>query len=74
MAKIVMESWREGLKGVSLVKLQIEILGLGLKEAKTNLDNLLDDIQIILEIADENSAKYFLEEADKLGVNCKFMK
>ncbi|MFB9109594.1 hypothetical protein ACFFVK_13485 [Flavobacterium gyeonganense] len=40
MAKIVMESWREGLKGVSLVKLQNEILGLGLKEAKTNLDNL----------------------------------
>ncbi|GGF27339.1 hypothetical protein [Flavobacterium limi] len=74
MAKIVMESWREGLKGVSLVKLQNEILGLGLKEAKTNLDNLLDDIQIILEIADENSAKYFLEEADKLGVNCKFIK
>ncbi len=69
-----MESWREGLKGVSLVKLQNEILGLGLKEAKTNLDNLLDDIQIILEIADENSAKYFLEEADKLGVNCKFIK
>lgn len=74
MAKIVMESWREGLKGVSLVKLQNEILGLGLKEAKTNLDNLLDDIQIILEIADENSSKYFLEEADKLGVNCKFIK
>ncbi|WP_417939045.1 hypothetical protein [Flavobacterium sp. RS13.1] len=74
MAKIVMESWREGLKGVSLVKLQNKILGLGLKEAKTNLDNLLDDIQIILEIADENSAKYFLEEADKLGVNCKFIK
>ncbi|MEL1255603.1 hypothetical protein AAEO57_17560 [Flavobacterium sp. DGU38] len=74
MAKIVLESWRECIKSVSFVKLQKEILGIDLKEGKTNLDNLLDDIQIILEINDENLAKYFLEEADKLGVNCKFIK
>lgn len=74
MAKIVLESWREGLKGVSFVKLQNEILGIGLKEAKTNLDNLLDDIQILLEIDDDDSANYFFNEADKLGVNCKFIK
>ena len=74
MAKIVLESWREGLKGVSFVKLQNEILGIGLKEAKTNLDNLLDDIQILLEIDDDDSANYFFKEADKLGVNCKLIK
>lgn len=74
MPKVVFESWREGLKAVSLVMLQKEMLGIGLKEAKTNLDNLLDDIQIILEIDDENLAKEFLEEADKLGINCKFIK
>ena len=74
MPKVVFESWREGLKAVSLVKLQKEMLGIGLKEGKTNLDNLLDDVQIILEIEDENLAKEFLEEADKIGVNCKFVK
>lgn len=50
------------------------MLGIGLKEAKTNLDILLDDIQIILEIDNENLAKEFLKEAEKLGVNCKFIK
>jgi len=74
MAKIVLESWREGIKGVSFVKLQNELLGISLKEGKANFDNLLDDIQIILEIDEQSSAKYFLEEADKLGVNCKFIK
>ncbi len=74
MPKVIFESWREGLKIVSLVKLQKEMLGIGLKEAKTNLDTLLDDIQIILEIDDENLANEFLKEADKLGVNCKFIK
>lgn len=74
MPKVIFESWREGLKAVSLVKLQKEMLGIGLKEAKTNLDNLLDDIKIILEIDNENLAKEFLKEADKFGVNCKFIK
>nr|WP_315247852.1 hypothetical protein [uncultured Flavobacterium sp.] len=74
MAKIVLDSWREGIKGVSFVKLQKEILGIDLKEGKTNLDNLLEDIQIILEIDNENLTKYFLKEVDKLGVNCKFIK
>ena len=74
MQKVVFESWREGLKAVSLVILQKEMLGIELKEAKTNLDNLLDDVQIILEIDDENLAKEFLEAVDKLGVNCRFVK
>jgi len=74
MAKVVLESWREGIKAVSFVKLQNEILGIGLKESKANFDNLLDDIQITLEIDDENLAQYFLKEADKLGVICRFIK
>ena len=74
MAKVVLESWREGIKGISFVKLQKEILGIGLKESKANFDNLLDDIQITLEIEDEILAQYFLKEADKLGVNCRFIK
>lgn len=71
MAKVILEGWREGLKKVSLTKLQIEKLGMSLKEYKSNVDSLLEDEKIVLEIDDENLAKEFLEEAEKLGANCK---
>jgi hypothetical protein len=73
MPKVIFESWREGLQKVSLTKLQTEMLGKGLKESKTNTDNLLNEIQIIFEIDDENVAKEFFIQADKLGVNCKLI-
>ncbi|MDW8851520.1 hypothetical protein SD960_15550 [Flavobacterium sp. MMLR14_040] len=57
MAKVIMESWREGLQMVSLTKLQYEKLGLSLLESKTNADMLLEDQIIILEIEDENVAQ-----------------
>ena len=34
---------------------------------------LLEDQIIILEIADENVAREFLEEADRFGVNCRLL-
>lgn len=36
MAKIILDSWIEGLEKVSLTKLQIEILGKSLRESKYN--------------------------------------
>lgn len=68
-----MESLREGLQKVSLTKLQYEKLGISLVESKTNTDLLLENHIIILEIEDESVAQYFLEEADKLGVNCRIV-
>jgi hypothetical protein len=73
MAKIMPESWREGLEKISLAKLQMDKLGISLKQSKSNVNSLLDDEKIILEINDENLAKEFLEEAEKLGANCKFL-
>ncbi|SHG70993.1 hypothetical protein [Flavobacterium defluvii] len=73
MAKVIMESWREGIKMVSLTKLQHEKLGLSLLESKTNADMLLEDQIIILEIEDESVALEFLEEADRFGVNCRLL-
>lgn len=73
MAKVIFESWREGLEKVSLTKLQMDKLGLSLKESKSNVDSLLEDEKIILEIDDENLAREFLNEAEKIGVNCKFL-
>ncbi|MFV8324856.1 hypothetical protein [Flavobacterium sp. ZS1P14] len=73
MAKIMLESWREGLEKISLTKLQMDKLGISLKQSKSNVDSLLDDVKVILEIDDENLAKEFLEEAEKIGVNCKLL-
>ena len=73
MTKVIMESWRCGLQKVSLTKLQYEKLGMSLKDSKRNTDMLLDDNVIILEIEDEKTAKEFLEEVEKLGVNCKIL-
>ena len=60
MAKVVMESWREGLMVLSLTKLQYEKLGLSLLQSKTNVDLLLEDEVINLEIEDQNVAREFL--------------
>lgn len=65
-----MESWREGLQKVELSILQMELLGMSLSESKKNVDSLLDDIEIRIEVDDNNLANKFVEEADKLGVNC----
>lgn len=65
-----MKSWREGLRKVSLTKLQTELLNISLSDAHKNTHLLLDNIEIILEIEDDKTAILFQEEADKLGVNC----
>lgn len=73
MAKIILESWREGLEKVSLTKLQINLLGKSLKESKSNVDYLLDDKQVIIEIDSLDLAYEFFKEAEKIGVNCKLL-
>lgn len=71
MAKVVLDSWREGLEKVSLTKLQVSMLGKSLTESKCNVDSLLDDKKVILEIDSLDLANEFLKEAEKIGVNCK---
>ena len=65
MTKVIMESWRYGLQKVSLTKLQYEKPGMSLKDSKNNRDMLLDGNLVVLEIADEETAREFLEEAEK---------
>lgn len=69
----MLESWREGLEKISLTKLQMDKLGISLKQSKSNVDSLLDNVKVILEIDDENLAKEFLKDAEKIGVNCKIL-
>ena len=41
MTKVIMKSWREGMKKVSLSKLQVELLKTTLTIAKQNVDRLV---------------------------------
>lgn len=68
MSVVIMKGWKEGLEKVSLSKLQMELLKLSLKEAKENVDALLDGKEVILDIQDDNIAKKFLYEAKQIGV------
>lgn len=74
MYKVVMLGWREGLQKVSLSKLQMELLNKGLKEAKNNVDSLLEGNEVVIKIENENLAKEFSDKANSLGVNCVIRK
>jgi len=73
MAKVILDSWREGFEKISLTKLQVNMLGKSLTESKSNVDSLLDDKKIIFEIESLDLANEFLKEADKIGVNCELV-
>ena len=70
MAKVVMKSWREGLRKVSLTKLQVSLLDKSLVEAKNNVDSLLEGNKV--EIATDNIslAQAFCIAANRIGVDC----
>jgi ribosomal protein L7/L12 len=70
MKKIIMKGWREGMEKVSLSKLQIELLGKSLKEAKNNVDMLLEGEIITIDVENNNIAKRFVDSANKIGVDC----
>jgi len=73
MAKVILDSWREGLEKISLTKLQVDMLGKSLRESKTNVDSLLDNKKVIIEIDNIDLANEFLKEAEKVGVNCELL-
>jgi hypothetical protein len=73
MAKVILDSWREGLEKVSLTKLQVNMLGKSLMESKINVDSLLDDKKVIIEIDNLDLANEFFKEAEKIGVNCELV-
>lgn len=73
MAKIIMESWRDGMEKVALTKLQMELLKTSLKVSKNNVDSLLNGEIVVFEIDDADLAKKFIDAVEKIGVNCKLM-
>ena len=71
--KIIIESWNEGFQKIALTHLQIDLLKLSLKEAKSNVDKLLDGHSIIIDINDEQLALTFVEEAKNINANCRIL-
>lgn len=69
--KIIIDSWNEGFQKVSLTHLQIELLRLSLKTAKSNVDKLLNGEKITIEIDDEQLVLTFIQEAKKIEANCR---
>ena len=65
-----MTGWKEGMRKVALTKLQVETLGLSLKESKENVDCLLDGDEVAIEAVSAAATK-FIEEAKKIGVLCE---
>ena len=68
---VIMEGWEKGMEKVSLTKLQTQQLGLSLKDAKTNVDSLLDGKTVTIEVADNFVAKEFINAAQRIGVKCR---
>lgn len=73
MAKIILESWREGFEKISLAKLQVDILGKSLARSKFKVDSLLDDKKVIINIDNLDIVYRFLNEVRKIGVSCKLI-
>lgn len=63
-----MISYKEGLNKVRLTKLQMQYLGMGLKESKLNTDLLVEGEAVKLESSDEKNLKEFVSEAKQIGV------
>lgn len=58
------------MEKVSLSKLQMNLLGMSLEESKSNVDKLLDGIEVEIAIEEHHVALQFIEEASKIGVVC----
>lgn len=79
MQTIMLAGWREGLQKVALANLQREMLQLSLKEAKENVDRLLEvedgvlpTRPVVLQVPDEAAAE-FSKRADELGAIVGFV-
>ena len=66
-----MNGWREGLQKVALTKLQTALLHRPLKEAKANVDQLLEGNTIVFQLENSAAAAFFMAEAQALGASCQ---
>ncbi len=70
MVKVIMKGYRAGMEKIYLCKLQIGLLKMSLRAAKDNADMLLEGKTIIINVENIDTAKVFIDEANKIGVHC----
>jgi len=68
--RLKLKGWKTGMQKVSLTKLQMDYFGMSLKEAKTNVDKLLDDEEIVIKVRSNDKVQDFIKEAKQIGVLC----
>ena len=68
--KVRLTGWEEGMQKISLTKLQTEYFKMSLKEAKTNVDNLLVGEEIEIDVKQKEIAQEFIQKARDIGVLC----
>jgi|GEM_PF-1442261 len=74
MNKIIVKKWNIGFNKVQFTKLQYDLLGLGLKVAKKNTDDILDNKIVPIEIKNDDLLHEFVTEAVNLGVEIDVVK
>lgn len=74
MNKIVVKKWKFGFNKVQFTKLQYNLLGLDLKVAKKNTDDILENKIVSIEIKNDDLLHEFVTEAIKLGVEIDVVK
>lgn len=71
--KIIFDGWNEGFQKVTLTHLQIDLLKISLKVAKSNVDKLLDGHSITIDVNDEQLGLTFVEKAKNINANCRIL-
>ena len=71
MVTVKMIGWKEGLEKVSLTNLQTSLFSMSLKEAKENVDKLLDNKEVTIDISSKELAEDFIIKVSDIGVTCE---
>jgi hypothetical protein len=70
MTRVALKGWLPGFNKISLNHLLRHYIGLGLADAEQTVELLLAGEEIVLECADEEAARSFCEQADRIGAVC----
>lgn len=66
--RILFTGWKDGMQKVAFTKLQVEYLNMSFKDAKLNVDNLLDGGCVIVEIPYKHDIERFIQLSQEMGV------
>ncbi len=74
MSKVLFKNWKYGLNKIALTKLFQQKANLGLKNAKSKTDDLLDGKIFIIKTESFEQAEELVKEATAIGAVCEIIK